>query len=150
MGTPPPPHPHSYHRQDWKPMQKKGESFNISFLHHDTVVFILILALWHRDFHYERYIGISPYRTLAVVELQSMAFMSYVTWSCEKIQTLFIWVRYGKIQHMSNKQGVRLKARTLFIGWELYFPHIAPFAYPPAPTHHTPDVDLKSPCYPAD
>ena len=46
------------------------------------------------DFHYETYIGISPYRTLAclaVVELQSMAVISQVTWSCEKIQTLFIF-----------------------------------------------------------
>ena len=31
----------------------------------------------HSNFHYETYIGISPYRTLAVVELQSMEAMSY-------------------------------------------------------------------------
>ena len=30
-------------------------------------------------FHCETYIGISPYRTLTVVELQSMAVMSYMT-----------------------------------------------------------------------
>ena len=43
-------------------------------------------------FHYETYIGISPYRTLDVVELRK-----YVTWSCEKIQTLFLF------QHSSNE-----------------------------------------------
>ena len=42
--------------------------------------------------------------------------------SCEKIQTMFIFVRYGKIQHMSKEQGVRLKAHTLFLGRVLYFP----------------------------
>ena len=30
------------------------------------------------DFHYETYIGISPYRTLAVGELHSLADMSYM------------------------------------------------------------------------
>ena len=42
--------------------------------------------------------------------------------SCEKIQTVFIFVRYGEIQHMSKEQGVRLKAHTLFLGRVLYFP----------------------------
>ena len=44
--------------------------------------------------HYPRapaHIGIGSYRTLAVVELQSTAVMSYVTWSCEKRQTLFLF-----------------------------------------------------------
>ena len=35
--------------------------------------YITIFSHLRSDFHYETYIGISPYRTLAVVELQSMA-----------------------------------------------------------------------------
>ena len=45
--------------------------------------------------------------------------------SCEKIQTVFIFVLHENIQHMSKEYGVRLKAHTLFLGRVLYFliPH---------------------------
>ena len=42
--------------------------------------------------------------------------------SCEKIQTVFIFVRYGETPHMSKKKSVRLKAHTSFLGRVLYFP----------------------------
>ena len=63
---------------------------------------------------------ISPYHT--VVELQSMTVILFVTWSHEKIQTLFILLRYGKIQHTSSEFSVPLKAHTLLNRQVLYFP----------------------------
>ena len=56
----------------------------------------------HSNLHCETYIGISQYRSLAVVELQSMEVMLYMTWSCEKIQMLFlfraIWENTAHVQ----------------------------------------------------
>ena len=45
-------------------------------------------AQWFLPWDVYRYQPI--YRTLAIVELQYMQLYHYVTWSCEKIQTLFI------------------------------------------------------------
>ena len=45
-------------------------------------------------FHYETYIGISPYRTLvsrSSCRLSTMYGWICVSWSCEKIQTVFIF-----------------------------------------------------------
>ena len=52
------------------------------------------------NFHYETYIGISPYRTPAVVELQSIALMSNVTSACEKIQTSFTFRAISEKKHI--------------------------------------------------
>ena len=85
------------------------------------------------DFHYETYIGISPYRTLAVVELQSMEIMEVMTWSCEKMQTLFIF-RAIK-QNTAHVQWIRCSPKgSHLINWaSAVFSHIAlkwtPFAY---------------------
>ena len=44
-----------------------------------------------------------------------------IVWENKNVTSSF-FVRYGKIQHMSNNQGVRLKAHTLIIVRVLYFP----------------------------
>ena len=47
---------------------------------------------------------LADFLTLCVgFSLQSMAVMSDAKWSSKKLQKLFILMRYGKIQHMSNE-----------------------------------------------
>ena len=91
----------------------------LSFTNHYGTACIPMVKCWRKvktvlpyshtmrcDFHYETYIGISPYRTPAVVWAAvygCFQLMSCVTWSCEKIQTVFIF-------------------HTLFIRRVLYFP----------------------------
>ena len=78
-----------------------------SDFHCETYIGISPYRTLRSDFQCEAYIGISPYRTLAVVELQSTAVMLFVTWSCEKIQTLFIfraiWENTAHVQWIRNK-----------------------------------------------
>ena len=68
-----------------------------------------------------RCISVSAYITLELLFILQLCHVwrdrvrKYKRWS--------FFVRYGKIQHLSNEQGVRLKAHTLLIGWVLYFPY---------------------------
>ena len=78
-----------------------------SDFHCETYIGISPYRTLRSDFQCEAYIGISPYRTLAVVELQSMAVMLCVTWSCEKIQTFIfraIWENTAHVQWIRNKE----------------------------------------------
>ena len=72
-------------------------SLIISFIHSPIRSIHSCISLIHSlilccGVHYETYIGISPYRTLAV-DLSTMygSIITCVTWSHEKIQTLFIF-----------------------------------------------------------
>ena len=76
-------------------------------------------------FHYETYIGISPYRILPLDWAQCMADPSLVyVWldRVRKYKRCSFFVRYVILQHMFNEWGVRLKAHTLFIERVLYLP----------------------------
>ena len=85
------------------------------------------------DFHYETYIGINPYRTLAVVKLQSMEVMEVMTWSCEKMQT---FVHFScDWENTAHVQWIRCSPKgSHLIPWtSAVFSYIAlkwtPFAY---------------------
>ena len=86
--------------------------------HWDFDHFLSVLCC---GFHYETYIGISPYRTLAVDWAQCM--VVYVM--CELIvceNTNVVHFLCDMWKYMFNEQGVCLMAHTLFIERVLYFP----------------------------
>ena len=92
-------------------------------------------TLWF-GLHYETYIGISPYRTLAVDWAQCMVgyvIMSCVSWSCQKIQTVFIF--RAICENTAHVQRTRCSPiGSHLIHWtSAVFSHIAlkwtPFAY---------------------
>ena len=85
-------------------------------------------------FHYETYIGISPHRTLAVAWTAIYgSYVIYGTWSCEKIQTLFIFRAIW--ENTAHVQWIRCSRKGSHrIHWtSAVFFHIAlkwtPFAY---------------------